>query len=81
MRLLAEAACEQVIGVLADVAAAAVADPDERGKLAYLLARPRVRATGSPGHRLSASNGAPRGRSRQAPQTTRSPMCCWQSPP
>jgi hypothetical protein len=30
--------------VLGDVAAPAVADPDERGKLAYLLARLRVRA-------------------------------------
>jgi hypothetical protein len=44
VRLLAEAPAEQVIDVLGDVAAPAVADPDERGKLAYLLARPRVRA-------------------------------------
>ena len=42
MRLLAEAACEQVIDVLGDVAPPAVADPDERGKLAYLLAWSRV---------------------------------------
>jgi hypothetical protein len=38
VRLLAEAPCEQVIDMLGDVAAPAVADPDERGKLAYLLA-------------------------------------------
>jgi hypothetical protein len=44
VRLLAEAPCEQVIDVLGDVAAPAVADPDERGKLPYLLARLRVRA-------------------------------------
>ena len=44
MRLLAEASCEQVIDMLGDVAAPAVADPDERGKLAYLLARLPVRA-------------------------------------
>jgi hypothetical protein len=44
VRLLAEAPGEQVIDVLGDVAAPAVADPDERGKLAYLLARSRVRA-------------------------------------
>jgi hypothetical protein len=30
VRLLAEAPCEQVIDVLGDVAAPAVADPDER---------------------------------------------------
>jgi hypothetical protein len=42
VRLLAEAACEQVIDMLRDVAPPAVADPDERGKLAYLLARSRV---------------------------------------
>jgi hypothetical protein len=42
VRLLAEAACEQVIDMLGDVAPPAVADPDERGKLAYLLARSRV---------------------------------------
>jgi hypothetical protein len=41
-RLLAEAACEQFIGVLGNVAAPAVADPDERGKLAYLLGWSRV---------------------------------------
>jgi hypothetical protein len=41
-RLLAEAACEQVIDMLGNVAPPAVADPDERGKLTYLLARPRV---------------------------------------
>jgi hypothetical protein len=29
--------CKEVIDVLGDVAAAAVADPDERRKLAYLL--------------------------------------------
>jgi hypothetical protein len=40
--LLAEAACEQVIDMLGDVAPPAVADPDERRKLAYLLARSRV---------------------------------------
>lgn len=44
MRLLAEASCEQVIDMLGDVAAPAVADPDERGKLAYLLVRPGIRA-------------------------------------
>jgi hypothetical protein len=42
VRLLAEAACEQVIDMLGDVVAPAVADPDERGKLAYLLAWSRV---------------------------------------
>ena len=42
MRLLAEAACEQVIDMLGNVAPPAVADPDERRKLAYLLARLRV---------------------------------------
>jgi len=36
VRLLAEASCEQVIDMLGDVAAPAVADPDERGKLAHL---------------------------------------------
>ena len=41
---LAEAPCEQVIDMLGDVAPAAVADPDERRKLAYLLARSRIRA-------------------------------------
>ena len=30
--------------MLGDIAAPAVSDPDERGKLAYLLVRPRVRA-------------------------------------
>ena len=44
MRLLAEAPCEQVIDMLGDVTAPAVADPDEHGKLAHLLARLRVRA-------------------------------------
>ena len=44
MRLLAEASCEQVIDMLGDVAAPAVADPDERGKLTYLLAWARIRA-------------------------------------
>jgi len=44
VRLLAEAPCEQVIDMLGDVTAPAVADPDERGKLAYLLAWLRVRA-------------------------------------
>lgn len=44
MRLLAEAPCEQVIDVLADVAPAAVADADERGKLVYPLGRLGVRA-------------------------------------
>ncbi len=44
MRLLAEAPCEQVIDVLGNIAAPAVANPDERGKRAYLLVRPRVRA-------------------------------------
>jgi hypothetical protein len=43
VRLLAETPCEQVIDMLGDVAAPAVANPDERGKLAYLLARSRVR--------------------------------------
>jgi hypothetical protein len=42
VRLLAEAACEQVIDMLGDIAPPAVADPDERGKLAYLLAWSRV---------------------------------------
>ena len=42
MRLLAEATCEQVIDMLGNVIAPAVADPDERGKLAYLLAWSRV---------------------------------------
>ena len=46
MRLLAEAPSEQVIDMLGDVAAPAVADPGERGKLAYLLARSRIRADG-----------------------------------
>jgi hypothetical protein len=36
VRLLAEAPCKQVIDVLGDVAAAAVADSDKRRKLAYL---------------------------------------------
>ena len=36
-RGLAEAPCKQVIDLLGDVAAAAVPDPDERRKLAYLL--------------------------------------------
>ena len=40
--LLAEAACEQFIDMLGDVATPAVADPDERRKLAHLLARSRV---------------------------------------
>jgi hypothetical protein len=44
VRLLAETPCEQVINMLGDVAAPAVADPDERGKLAHLPARPRVSA-------------------------------------
>jgi hypothetical protein len=44
VRLLAEAPCEQVIDMLGDVTAPTVSDPDERGKLAYLLARLRVRA-------------------------------------
>src|ERR1700722_5380334 len=38
VRLLAEAPCEQVIDMFGDVAPPAVADPDERGQLAYLLA-------------------------------------------
>lgn len=44
MRLLAEAPREEVIDMLGDVAAPAVADPDERGKLAYLLVWLCVRA-------------------------------------
>jgi hypothetical protein len=42
--LLAEASCEQVIDMLGDITAPAVADPDERGKLAYPLVRPGTRA-------------------------------------
>ena len=42
MRLLAEAARDQVIDMLGDVTPPAVAHPDERGKLAYLLAWSRV---------------------------------------
>ena len=44
MRLLAEAPCEQVINMLGDVAAPAVANADERGKLAYPLVRLRISA-------------------------------------
>jgi hypothetical protein len=44
VRLLAEAPSEQVIDMLGDVAPPAVADSDERGKLAYLLAGSRIRA-------------------------------------
>ena len=43
VRLLAEAPREHVIDMLGDVTAPAVADPDERGKLAYLLAWLRAR--------------------------------------
>ena len=44
MRLLAKAPREHVIDMLRDVTAPAVADPDERGKVTYLLARLCVRA-------------------------------------
>jgi hypothetical protein len=44
VRLLAETPGQQVIDVPGDVAAAAVADPDERGKLADLLGWLLVRA-------------------------------------
>jgi hypothetical protein len=44
VRLLAEAHCEHVIDMLADVAPPAFADPDERRKLAYLLTWPSVSA-------------------------------------
>jgi hypothetical protein len=44
VRLLAEAPCEQVIDMLGDVTPPAVADPDERGELAYLLTWPLIRA-------------------------------------
>jgi hypothetical protein len=44
VRLLAEAACEQVIDMLGNVTPPAVADPDEPWKLAYVLAWWRVYA-------------------------------------
>jgi len=44
VRLLAEAPSEQVIDMLGDVAPPAVADPDERGKLARLPIGARIRA-------------------------------------
>jgi hypothetical protein len=42
VRLFAEASSKQFIDMLGDVAAAAVADPDKCGKLAYLLVWPLV---------------------------------------